>query len=454
MIEHLIKNLVYPVYTFLRGSSNLRFLSVLISFERSSEGDQERLVRKQMTSLLQHCYNHVPYYREKMKEKGVRDFRELDQVWPMEVLPILDKETLRKNQPSLVSDLLPKRGVSENTSGGSTGQPVRFLQDRAMQEYSRAINLWFNSWFGLVPGSKEIRLWGSERDIFQGSIGFKNHMNNLVMRRRWLNAFRMGPENMKDFIARINGFKPDFIFAYAEAIYRLAQFIEKIGIEVHRPRCVITSAGVLFPFMREKIESIFHCPVYNYYGSREVGAIACECKEQKGLHVSSLTHHIEILRDDGTAATEGESGEIVITLMTNRSMPLVRYRIGDRGAIDRTRCRCGRSMFRLTSVNGRSSDMFVRKDGGLVHGEFFTHLLYHIPTLEQFQVIQESLDDIVFRLAINGSSLSLHQEEDIKHKVSLVMGYSVRVRFEYTNEIMPTASGKYRYTISKVRQEC
>jgi phenylacetate-CoA ligase len=284
-------------------------------------------------------------------------------------------------------------------------------------------------------------------------MGYKNKVTDFLVRRRWLNAFRMGANDMAEFILRINEFRPDFILAYAEAIYQFTRFIEDQNIRVRSPKCIITSAGVLYPFMREKIQAVFRCPVYNYYGSREVGAIACECEEQNGLHVSDLTHYLEILKPDGTPALEGEVGDIVISLMTNRAMPLMRYRIGDVGAIRRDVCPCGRSMVRLIYLAGRSSDMFIRKDGGAVHGEYFTHLLYDIPAVRKFQVVQESLDEIVFRVISRGVSIPLEREAEIRQKVELVLGGPLQVRFEYVNDLPATNSGKYRYTVSRVVQE-
>jgi len=133
-----------------------------------------------------------------------------------------------------------------------------------------------------------------------------------------------------------------------------------------RTLVVMVSAETLTDGMRETMERVFRAPVVNRYGTRETGGIACECRHRRGLHVTVLTHHVEVVRPDGRAAAPGEVGDLVITLLTNYSMPLIRYRIGDRGAFvaDGAPCPCGRTMPRLATVAARSTRLSGRTVAG------------------------------------------------------------------------------------------
>jgi phenylacetate-CoA ligase len=268
----------------------------------------------------------------------------------------------------------------------------------------------------------------------------------------------MGEAEMRTFVDRINEVQPVQILAYVESAYELAQFIEQEGVEVHSPRAIMTSAGTLHDHMREVIRRVFRAPVFNRYGSREVGDIACECEAHEGLHVSAPTHYVEILRSDGTPTDPGEVGEIVVTLLTNYAMPLIRYRIGDMGAWAESSCSCGRSWPLLAEVTGRVSDTFVTDDGKRIHGEFFTHLFYGEEWVQKFQVIQESVRQITIAVVPSGSTVHadrrLRDEMGaIRTDIHSVMGETCDVRFDVREEIPPTDSGKYRYTISKVDRE-
>jgi len=118
--------------------------------------------------------------------------------------------------------------------------------------------------------------------------------------------------------------------------YRLPESLRLRAIESH-----MHPAGGWF--MREKVEEVFGCPVYNRYGSREVGDIAGECKYHQGLHVLPWGSYVEIVDEAGNLVEPGVEGRILVTCLTNYAMPLIRYDIGDRGALaGEFKCPCGR----------------------------------------------------------------------------------------------------------------
>jgi phenylacetate-CoA ligase len=329
------------------------------------------------------------------------------------------------------------------------------LQDAYFTDWARALKILFSRWALKDIGDREIVLWGSERDINAGSIGLRARLINFLFRRRFINAFRMTKQDMFDYVNKINNFQPIHIRAYVESIYDLAKFIEMHDLQIHSPRSVMTSAGVLQPHVREVIENVFRAPVFNRYGSREVGDIASECEMHEGLHVSNLTHYVEIIDDEGKPTEPGEVGEIVITLLTNYSMPLIRYRIGDMGAWAKKECSCGCSWPLLKEIVGRVTGTFLLRDGTHIHGEYFTHLFYLQDWLKKFQVIQEDYDVIRVLLVFRESlmdPLSVYCEplSEIENKIKIIMGMNCEVIFENVDQIPPSPSGKRRYTISKL----
>jgi phenylacetate-CoA ligase len=217
----------------------------------------------------------------------------------------------------------------------------------------------------------------------------------------------------------------------------------------------MTSAGTLFPFMRETISKAFHCQVFNRYGSREVGNIATECDAHLGLHVNMETHFVEIIDEKGEPCHPGKEGEIVVTLLTNYAMPLIRYRIGDMGIWADRECTCGRGLPLLETVTGRTMDYFVTKEGKIVPSEFFIHLLGVVLNsgwVKKTQIIQEDYDYVKVNF-VTYMKPSDEVLKDIEAKIRFVMGESCKVEFEFVDDIPPSSSGKYRYTINKVHKE-
>jgi phenylacetate-CoA ligase len=140
--------------------------------------------------------------------------------------------------------------------------------------------------------------------------------------------------------------------------------------------------------------------------------------------------------------------KIIVTSLTNYSMPLVRYEIGDIAEAwtesqDET-LGCEKKLFK--SVTGRVISHFKTAAGGIVHGQYFIHLFYFLDWVQQFQIVQNALDDISCRVVVTNEP----NNDDIvriKSEVKDVMGLDCNVTFELVDNIAPSESGKYMYTI-------
>jgi phenylacetate-CoA ligase len=340
---------------------------------------------------------------------------------------------------------MARRDWSYNTSGGSTGEAVQLIQDREYEERSKAITLLLERLLGCEPGRPIVWLWGSERDVAGQVESPEARFFNWLTNTTWLNAFCTSPERMRQYVEKINRVRPRLILAYAQAAYELARFVEREELQLKPPCAVVTSAGTLYPFMREHIARVFGCAVYNLYASREVGCIGCELPQARGLWVPPWGNYVEILDDYGLPVEPGEEGNIVVTCLTNYAMPLVRYWIGDRGTLVPDS-----SPQVLQHVSGRTVDMFRTCDQTLVDGEYFTHLLYFRPWVGKFQVIQKSTEELLFKVVRMNGEAPRNELEDITAKARLVMGPMCQVKFEFPEELPPHPSGKYRYTISEL----
>jgi phenylacetate-CoA ligase len=208
----------------------------------------------------------------------------------------------------------------------------------------------------------------------------------------------------------------------------------------------------LYPFMREKIQTVFQCKVFNRYGSREVGDIACERPGYEGLRIAPWGNYVEIVDNEGNPVPDGTEGNILVTSLTNFAMPLIRYQIGDRGVLSaRKNSAQGGYGQVLERVLGRTVDTFKTKNGTLIDGEYFTHLLYFRDWVWRFQVVQESHSSIVFKIVKSELDYQQAELEEITTKAKLIMGDDCTVAFEFVDEILSGDSGKYRYTISEIQ---
>ena len=432
----------------LDGYQTFRYLRFLKSVEFSSIEQLQRLQNEKLERLLLHTYENVPYYHRVLPEADViannKVFLE-----NFHKIPPLTKAIIRSEGENLYSDDYKKRGGYFNTSGGSTGEPVKFIQDKHYCAWGFAGRFLFNSWAGKDVGQAELKLWGSERDILEGKDELKTLLRRWLFNTELLNTYRMSPEGMREHIDRWNEVKPRQVWAYTDSMYKLSQFVANEKISVYPPGSIICTTAPLLPQARKHIEQTFRCKVFDQYGSREVGPVACECPAQEGLHIFTPIQRVEIL-DSNDQPVKGEDiGQIVITNLHNYSMPLIRYKIGDTGCFSNKPCSCDLGFPLLKEISGRVFAHFVKKDGSLVHSQFFVALFFFKPWVKEFKVVQKDCDLIDISVALAGKA-DQNDIDVITDKIKQVMDADCRVEFKFVDEIPPTASGKYLYTFSEV----
>lgn len=408
----------------------------------------DELSQQYLRALLLHAYINVPYYRNIMKSYDVEDIRELSIFHEM---PLLTKDMIRRHFNELVSLDLGSRKWYYNTSGGSTGEPVKFIQDNLFDMWRTiAYQYYYKNVLRIdEPVVRKVLLWGSERDLF-GSSRVKSGIKWFLLNTKFFNTFRMTRDDMYKALKVINSFKPDIIRGYATSLYELARFAEERHISISwRPKAVISTAEPLSDHMREVISRVFNTRVYNFYGSREVSAIAGECEEGL-LHLFSFHNFVEIINPNTErSVNEGEEGLVVITNLHNYSMPLIRYVIEDVAVLGPRRCKCGIPTPTLKRVVGRVVDNFITSNGTIIYGDYFTHLFYFRDWVKSFRVIQEDYD-LIRILVVPKGDINRKDLEDIENKIRLVMGSNCKIVWEFVDEIPKTREGKHLYTISHV----
>lgn len=420
-------------------------------YRRAHREDELRwppgIAERRLAQVLAHASRRVPYYRELLG--GRSGEIETDPVSVLRELPILSRDVLKERFEELCSEDIASRSAVEQTSGGSTGEPVRIMQDDLFRDTELAVGMLQGTWTGWRFGQPDVWIWGSERDLIEGQAGLRERLGSRLTGRRYVNAFKLTPADMRNLLADLDRERPPLIVSYAHTLDDLARFAEEEGISIAAQRAIVSTASTLHPLVRERVEKVFGCGVFDQYGSREVGDIACQCAELGPLHVLPWTNFTEVVDEAGQPVEPGGEGRVVVTSLCNLAMPLVRYEVGDRARLvsaEEPPCRCGRRGPRLAEVLGRIGDTFKGVDGSRVASGYFIHMLFYRDFVKQFQVVQTPDGTVVYRLVTSREPEPAELEE-IAALTRVAVGETCPVEFRFEPEIPVTASGKRRYTI-------
>jgi len=439
------------VYRRWKYRDRTRSRQEILRLIRLPAEELDRVVWNRLKSLLYYAYTNIPYYREAFNRQGTtpEDIRSWDDFAAL--VPILTKQDIQDNLERLTAPDLAALGGRVNHTGGSTGEPLTFYQDDNYRAHSSAGFAVLNDLFGMRHGDRTAWFWGSDYDsrkheTLRGRIRDRFFNNAL-----FFNTFDLDRKRAIAALHRLRKWKPDFILGYVSSLTMMARIAQEEGITLPPVRGVQTTAEQLTAPQRKLLQDVFGGPVFNRYGSREVGAIAMDCAYHRGLHIITPNNIVEVVDEEGHPAPPGQVGRIVVTNLHNRAMPFIRYEIGDLGVLSAERCPCGRGLPLLKEVTGRISDVIIAPNGKLLHGEFFTHLFYKVQGVRQFQVIQETLTDLRIRIVPQDEQTDLTEIEAFIRQVVAEHGDpAFRLHFEVMDHIPVSPSGKYRFVQSRL----
>lgn len=438
----LLRHVLYPAYeTGLRRRGTLRHLR---EYEASQWLDPERIAALQWTKLqrlLAHCWAQVPYYREQWRGLGIGDARDIRTPADYARLPTIDKTTIRANGERLVAGDHRDRLMYKST-GGSTGEPLRFGYTRESYERRVAVMHRGYGWAGARLGERTLYLWGMPH-----SPALKDRLFHAAFNRRMRNGFTMDDAAMAANADLLATFRPRTVVGYVAPLVRLAEWLEAHGRTVPAPGRILTAAEALHPTQRAQLERAFGCRAYDTYGCREFMLVASECTHG-GLHTTADHLCIE-LGQSLEGAGEGPR-ELIVTDLHNYGMPLLRYLNGDLATPGEPgRCACGRGLPRLARVNGRKLDALRTPDGRFVSGEFFVYAFLASRGVARFQAVQRSADRIEVRV-VRDADFDPQALDAVLAELRRGIGPATAVEPVFTDEIPLTPTGKHRVTVYDV----
>ncbi|MFW6184169.1 MAG: phenylacetate--CoA ligase family protein [Chloroflexota bacterium] len=401
-----------------------------------------------LARLRAHAYAHSPFYQE--FHAGLADR-------PLQELPVLKKSMLHEHFDAIVTDpSIEHAAVAShaqsiqgderfrdkyvvNVTSGTTGEPSYILFDdtewiAVLASFSR-----FERHIGSLQGTiqrPKIAIVGSSTPW---------HISARVgasVRSSWIPILRIDVGTPLDAIVQqLNDWQPQVLVTYASMAGILAGE-QRFGRLQIAPQRIVSTAEVLSPALRQRIQAVWGRVVYDQYGATEGGIFAAECtsyphrsddpgRHTRGLHLFEDLFILEVVDEHNNPAPPGQYGDkVLLTVLFNHTQPLIRYELSDKVRLATEPCACGCEFLLIDGVQGRQEDILSFPDphGGTVdvHPMVFYRILDATPAAS-WQVIQDSRSSLTLRL--NGAGDKVHEP---------ALTAAVSKALERLNAVVPT----------------
>lgn len=413
------------------------------SAERWQAWSEERLA-----AMLQHAANEVPYYREQWRERRRQgDDAPVDR---LENWPVLTKEALRSGGQALIADGVRRGSLFTLQTSGTSGTPVTTHRSKeAMQAWYALVEARWRRWYGVTRKDRWAILGGQEVTPLEREappFWLWNQAGNQL----YLSSLHLKPEHAAAYVRALHDYRIVHMYSYSSSLAQLARMVIDQGLDAPKLKVAVTNAEGLEPYQREVISEAFGCAVHTSYGMSEAVAGASECEHGR-LHLWPEAGFVEVLDDDGGRVPAGEAGRLICTGLLNEAMPLIRYDVGDRGALrdDAGRasiCECGRALPILERLEGRNIDNLLTSDGRKV---FWVNPVLYGQPVHAAQIVQTALDRVVVKVvpaAGFGPQAVAAISEGLKRRLG-----EVAVEVVTVDAIESAPNGKFRSVVNLVQ---
>lgn len=441
-----------PLHAWMiRGRRTRRAYLELKRTENLSRDELVELQSARLREIVAHAYSTSSYYRERLHNHGVRP-QDIRSTADLSLLPFLSKDDVRDNlENGLLSDAVPASRRLRITTSGSTGRPFTMYADQSQLEMRFASTLRALEWTGWRFGDRQARLWHQTLGMSRSQV-IREHIDAWFMKRLFVPAFEISPNNIEHFVERIRRHDPVLVDGYAESLNFLATYVRSGRSAGFTPKAIMSSAQALPDNTRKIIESGFATQVFDKYGSREFSGIAYECSQHRHHHVVDECYILELLVG-GRPAVPGEVGEIVITDLFNRSTPMIRYRIGDLAvAVVQDPCGCGRHHSQIGQIEGRTQAIVHCANGSWLPGTFFAHFFKdHEDAIRFFQIDQREKGSFTLKIVRN----EMFDDDSLTKILESLREYigDTVVDVELVDEIPLVRTGKRSPVVSTVTED-
>ncbi len=412
----------------------------------------EEIQLYRLQKMVQRVYENVPFYRQKLDELKVKP-EHIRSLKDIKLLPFTIKTDLRDTYPFGLFASPMCEIVRLHASSGTTGKPI-------VVAYTKEdIDVWCNAMVRCLSACNVDR-----GDIIQNAYGYGLFTGGL--------GFHYGAESlgatvipisggntdrqimiMKDFNVTVICCTPSYFVHIIERAGELGVDLKSLPLRVG-----IFGAEPWSEGMREYIQREANIKAYDIYGLSEIigPGVGNECICQNGLHIFEDHFYPEIIDPETLEPVpDGEEGELVLTTLSKKAMPMIRYRTRDITAFYPEQCPCGRTIRKIRRISRRSDDMFIIRGVNVFPSQIETALLAVEGSTPHYQIVltrEYGLDQMEIQIEVTKEMFSdrISELEALQEKfvqtIERIINIRAKVRLVEPHSI-PRSEGKAKRVV-------
>jgi len=413
----------------------------------------EAIQSGRVRAMVKHAYENVPFYREVMDQRGLKP-RDFQTAADLAQLPVVEKEFYSQHAEKFQAPNFVNTDGLTLSSSGTSGTPKKVRQEERALLYAfvrgHRQRMVVSHFLGRPFGYRETR--------FVRPGGTVTTVRGFYQDRSWtprrldLKRQTISPGDLStgETAAALNQFCPELIVGYGSYIGALFRQFHDQKIPIHLPKLISYGADAMAEADRLLIEGEFGVPVISTYQCTEVLRIGFVCEQRHGFHISIDAVAFRVLDDENREVATGESGNMVVSNLTNRATVLLNYKLGDIVTRGKMPCPCGRTLPMIESIRGRSDDLLRLPGGRLMHGQLATEPLFTIRDVRQVQVVQRAPDRFLLRAVAKPNADRAEMSRALANGLRSKVGDQASVEVEWMDLIPPGPNGKVKSVISEL----
>lgn len=398
----------------------------------------EEYLAEQKKEIVNYHIKNNEFYRKLLKN--------ID--WKWSDLPILEKKDLQIPLEERLSKEYSLKKIFRSKTSGSAGKPLFYGKDKFSHALTWAVIKNRFNWHSLY-GKKQARFYGAPKDFFSRN---KERLKDLLSNRYKFNVFNLSDNAFNSWIEKF--VKTNFVYlnGYTTVLLLFAKYLVSKSIILKEvcptlEACLVTSE-MLLDMDKVILEKAFGVKVINEYGASELDLIAFEDSQNNWI-LNTETIFVEILDDNNKLLQDGEVGNIIVTSLHNKAHPFIRYKLGDRGAVNKISAK--RSI--LQKLEGRSEDLVKLPSGKVSPGLTFYYITKSIiedsSDIKEIKIIQTKLNSFKIEYA-SKKTITYEQKEKINKAVLDYLEPNLKINFSRFDSLERSKTGKLKQFTSLI----